>query len=146
MSCLSAPDWHEFIGILHRCLPVGTLANISRLCTLAKTRPSCEAGRVGYRAAVKGCRNIRRAPRREPTTECPSRLSRSSPPIALAEVCEAEWECVAEVGASLAASLLSLRLLVVPHNRLTLLMRESVDKKLLSCSLAPWIQTINSNL
>jgi hypothetical protein len=35
---LSAPDWHEFMGLAHRCQTVGTPANISRICTLWKMR------------------------------------------------------------------------------------------------------------
>src|SRR5437868_15005949 len=69
----------------------------------------------------------------QPATDYPCLIPRSSPPILLAEEYDSQWKCVEAVRVSLAALLLSLRLLVAPHNRPTLLMRESVDKKLLSC-------------
>src|SRR5436190_5550500 len=55
----------------------------------------------------------------------------------LGEAGDSQWEFVPGVCASLAASSLSLRLWILPHNPPALLMPESVDKKLLSCSLPP---------
>jgi len=37
-NCLSAPDWHEFMGLARRCQTVATPVNISRICMLWKMR------------------------------------------------------------------------------------------------------------
>jgi hypothetical protein len=79
----------------------------------------------------------------QPATDYPSRLPRFEPPISLAELCEAEEysKCAVAVRASLAPSLLSVRLFVWSHNRPTLLMPKSPDQKLLSYSLGALLRS-----
>ena len=46
-DCLSAPDWHEFMGLVHRCQTGGTPANIAGIHALKNEAKAAKRGGWG---------------------------------------------------------------------------------------------------